>query len=46
MDYSVKENYRGTNKKIKKIIDMWEALSYDEKLELFCELDEWNHYGF
>lgn len=45
-DYNVKENYKGNNEKVKQIIDIWESMTYKEQLELFIELDEWNHHGF
>ena len=43
--YNVKEDYKGNNEKILHIIDIWESMSYKEKHEIFCLLDEWNHDG-
>jgi len=44
-DYNVKEHYHGDNKKVKKMIKIWESMTYMEQLEIFIELDEWNHHG-
>jgi len=46
MDYSVIDNYTGNNKKVKKAIKLWESMTYNEKHELFMELDEWSHHGY
>ena len=44
-EYNVKEHYNGTNKKVIAMIEIWESMTYMEKLEIFIELDEWNHHG-
>lgn len=44
-EYNVRKNYKGNNRKVKKVIDIWETMTYNEKLEIFTELDEWNRHG-